>query len=240
MRTTNALWLAPGLILLWLLWRDLRVPWLVRAGLSIGLIASPALLLAQSTVSNDGTALAAGAAVTLATLRWAAGRCRMWVPLVVVVVALVLKTTNLAAVLLACAFILVRSLQQADRRQRLRNLLARPATVFVAVCAAATLVVGLGWSIIQAERATLDPLLNPQNMAMVTDHFDPFWLPGALLTVISPLRQEWIQAAMAGAIGSSAAYITSVTLLVLAVVGAVRSERAPSCARYPSQPLLQR
>ena len=114
MRATNAVWLVAALILLWLLCRDLRAPWLARTGLSIAVIASPTVLLTQSTVSNDGTALAAGAAITLATLRWTAGRCRMWVPLAIAVVALTLKTTNLAAILLACAFILVRSLQQAD------------------------------------------------------------------------------------------------------------------------------
>ena len=47
MRATNAVWLVAALILLWLLCRDLRVPWLARAGLSIALIASPTVLLTQ-------------------------------------------------------------------------------------------------------------------------------------------------------------------------------------------------
>ena len=58
---------------------------------------------------------------------------------------------------------------------------------------------------------------------MVKDHFDPLWLPGALLAVLSPLRPEWMQAVMAGVIGNSAAYLTSVALLVLAIVGGGRS-----------------
>jgi hypothetical protein len=225
MRMTNGLWLAAGLILLWVLWRDLRVPPLVRAGLSIGLIASPILLLTQSTVTNDGTALAAGAAVLLTTLRWEAGRCRMWVPLSVAFVALMLKTTNLAVVLVACAFILVRSLQQAEGvRQRWRSLFTTHNVVFVAGCAVATIVVGLGWSALQGSRETLDPLGIPQNMIMVKDQFDPSWLASGLIAVIAPLEPEWLQAAMAGVTGSSVAYVTSFALLGLAVLGAVRSE----------------
>ena len=226
MRMTNGLWLAAGLILLWVLWRDLRVPPLVRAGLSIGLIASPILLLTQSTVTNDGTALAAGAAVLLTTLRWEAGRCRMWVPLSVALVALLLKTTNLAVVLVACAFILVRSLQQAEgvRRRRWRELFTTHNTVFVAGCAVATIVVGLGWSVLQGSRATLDPLGIPQNMIMAKDQFDPSWLASGLLAVIAPLEPEWLQAAMAGVIGSWVAHLTGFALLGLAVLGASRSE----------------
>ena len=112
------LWLALGLLLLWLLWRDLAVPWLPRMGLSLGLIAAPTLLLAHSTVTNDGSAFAAGAAVTLATLRWASGRWPMWVPVAVGLVALALKVTNVAVLLMACAFVVVRALQQSGRGGR--------------------------------------------------------------------------------------------------------------------------
>jgi hypothetical protein len=193
MRTTGTLWLTLGLGLLWLLWRDLGVPWLPRVGLSLALIAAPTLLLAQSTVNNDSTALAAGAAVTLATLRWAAGRLPLWVPLLLAVVALALKVTNVAVLLMACAFVLIRRLQQSDRaRQKWRSVLTPGALAFIGVCGAATVVVALGWSAVQASRATADPMDIVQNMIMRADHFNPGWLISALPSVLSPLSPEWL------------------------------------------------
>jgi hypothetical protein len=224
MRTSGALWLAVGLALLWLLWRDLGVPWLPRVGLSLALIAAPTLLLAQSTVNNDGTALAAGAAVTVATLRWAAGRLPMWVPLVLAVVALVLKVTNVAVLLMACAFVLVRRLQQSDRaRQKWRSVLTPGVLTFIGLCGAATVAVALGWSAIQDSRATVDPMDIVQNMIMRADHFDPRWLISALPALLSPLWPEWLPSVMQGPIGSSVGHVVNAGLLLLAAVGAVRA-----------------
>jgi hypothetical protein len=226
MRTTGALWLAAGLILLWLLWRDLGVPWLARAGLSLALIAAPTLLLAQSTVTNDATALAAGAAVTLATLRWAAGRLPMWVPLGLAVVALVLKVTNVAVLLMACAFVLIRALQQSERaRQKWRSALHPRLLAFVGLCGAATFVVALGWSAIQDSRATLDPMGIPQNMVMQADGFDPWWLVTAVPSLLSPVSPDWLQSALDGRIGSTVGHVVNAGLLLLAVLGAVRAGR---------------
>jgi hypothetical protein len=225
MRSTNFLWLGAGIILLWLLLADLRIPYLTRAGLSLCLIASPALLLAQSTVTNDGTALAAGAAVTLVTLRWASGRLRMWVPIAVAVVALLLKATSLAVILMACAFVLVRSIQQSDRGQQVwRSAVTRRNAVFVGSSALATLVIAFGWSVFQESRATMDQMDILQNTAMEQADFDVSWLPGALLSVVSPLEPQWMQSAMLGVIGATAASMISGGLLALAVVGAVRSQ----------------
>jgi hypothetical protein len=224
MRMTGALWLALGLGLLWLLWRDLGVPWLPRVGLSLALIAAPTLLLAQSTVNNDSTALAAGAAVTLATLRWAAGRLPLWVPLLLAVIALALKVTNVAVLLMACAFVLVRRLQQSDRaRQKWRSVLAPGALAFIGVCAAATVVVTLGWSAVQDSRATVDPMDIVQNMIMRADHFNPGWLISALPSLLSPLSPEWLPSVMKGVIGTSVGQLVNIGLLLLAAVGAVRA-----------------
>jgi hypothetical protein len=224
MRTTGALWLAAGLILLWLLWRELGVPWLPRVGLSLALVAAPTLLLAQSTVNNDGTALAAGAAIALATVRWAAGRAPMWVPLALVVVALMLKVTNVAVLLMACTFVLIRQLQQSGRaRQKWRSMLTPRTLAFVGVCGAATFAVALGWSAIQDSRATVDPMDIVQNMVMRADHFDPGWLVSALPSLLSPLSPEWLPSVMEGVIGSSVGHVVNAGLLLLAIVGAVRA-----------------
>ena len=226
MRATGALWLVAGLVLLWLLWRDLGVAWPARVGLSLALVAAPTLLLAESTVNNDGTALAAGAAVTLATLRWSAGRLPMWVPLALAVVALVLKTTNVAVLLAVCAFVLIRRLQRADRTKGAwRAIVTTRTMMFVGVCAVATVTVALGWSAVQDSRASVDPMDIVQNMIMRADHFEAGWLLSAMPALLSPLRPEWLPSATDGAIGLTVGHVVDAGLLLLAIVGAARSRR---------------
>ena len=226
MRTTGALWLGLALVLLWLLWKDLGVPWLPRVGLSLAVIAAPTLLLAHSTVNNDGTALAAGAAVTLATVRWASGRLPMWVPIALGTVALVLKVTNVAVLLAACAFVLIRALQQSGWvRGWWRGVLAPRLLVFVGLLGAATFVVALGWAAIQGSRETIDPLDIAQNMIMETDHLEVGWVVSAAPALLTPLLPDWLQSALAGRIGSSVAHAANAGLLLLALVGAVRAAR---------------
>jgi hypothetical protein len=226
MRATGALWLVVALWLLWLLWRDLGVPWQTRAGLSLALTAAPTVMLSQSTVTNDATALAAGAALTLATLRWDRGNSRLWLPVAVAVLALLLKVTNLAVVLAMCAFILVRALQQSSSpRERWHAVLSRRNLMFVGSFGIATVLVAVGWSIVASSRATLDESLNPQNISMAVHGFDPSWLATSLLALASPLQPQFYQSVLAGAAGAMVvANLANVGLLALAVVGAARAE----------------
>jgi hypothetical protein len=226
MRLTGALWLVLALGMLWLLWRDLGVPWQTRAGLSLALTAAPIVVLSQSTVTNDATALAAGAALTLAVLRWDRGASRLWLPVAIGLVALLLKVTNLAAVLAVCAFVLVRALQRSTTtRERARALLTRRNLLLVGSLGLATVVVGVGWSIVVNARATLDESENPQNVLMAVDHFDPSWLTTSMLALTSPLQPQFYQAVLAGSAGAViVANLANIGLLALAVVGAARSE----------------
>ena len=224
MRATNYLWLVAGVLLLWMLLADLRVPWMTRAGLSLCLISAPTLLLISSTVTNDGAALAAGAAITCAVLRWSAGRLRTWVLVAIVAVALLLKATSLAIVLMACAFAVVRTVQRSTRRtQAWRDALSRRNVVLVASCVAATVLIAFGWSALQASWATLNQMVIAHNVSMSQDAFNIAWLPGAVLSVVEPLAPQWTQSVMTGTIGSTAALLVSSGLFVLAVIGAVRT-----------------
>ncbi len=225
MRATGALWLALAIALLWLLCRELGVAWQVRAALSLGLVASPVVLLTQSTVNNDTTALAAGAAVTLATLWWDARGVRLWVPAGTAVLALLFKVTSLSVLILACVYVLVRCWQRSELPGRLRwKALDRRSLAFVGVLAGATVVVSGGWTVISSMRATLDPKLIGQNVLVTVSHFDPSWLPTSLLALVSPVQPQFMQSVMQGAVGVTAASLVNVGLLVLPVVGAVRSE----------------
>ncbi|MFD2090364.1 hypothetical protein [Blastococcus deserti] len=226
MRLTGVLWLVLALWMLWLLWRDLGVPWQTRAGLSLALTAAPIVLLSQSTVTNDATALAAGAALTVAVIRWDRGTSRLWLPVTIGLVALLLKVTNLAVVLAVCAFVLVRALQHSTTtRQRVRAVLTRRNLLLVGLLGVATVVVGVGWSVVVNARATLDESENPQNVLMAVDRFDPSWLATSMLSLTSPLQPQFYQAVMTGSAGAViVANLANIGLLALAVVGAARSE----------------
>jgi hypothetical protein len=225
MRATGALWLVAALVLMWLLWRDLGVPWPMRAGLSLALVATPAVLLTQSTVTNDATALAAGAALTLATVRWDRGDSRLWLPVAIGVLALLLKVTNLAVVLSVCAFVLVRVAQRhPSPREAWPALLGRRNLLFIGSFAVATVVIAVGWSVVSSARGTLDPARNPQNVQMAVSHFDPSWLTTSILSLASPVQSQFYQSVLAGSAAAiSVANLANTGLLALAVVGAVRS-----------------
>jgi hypothetical protein len=224
MRATGALWLAAALVLMWLLWRELSVPWATRAGLGLLLVASPVVLMANSTVTNDATGLAAGAAVTLLVLRWDARRAATWFAVTVAVVALLLKTTTLLVLLMASAFVLVRCLQRADlTKQPWWQAFSRRSIVLVGGFAVASAVVGLGWSAFENARATLDPRAIPQVIVQSQAEFDPSWLASSLMKVSTPLEPQFLQSALLGTIGMGVGSLVSVAVLGLAIVGAVRS-----------------
>jgi hypothetical protein len=225
MRATGILWLVAGIVLMWLFWRELRVPWQVRAGLALILVATPSILLAHGTVTNDATGLAAGAVVMLTTLRWDQGRMKLWIPAALALVALLLKATSLVVLLAACAFVLVRHLQRATADGRKWwTPLPRGALVFVGGFALVSAVAGIGWSIVSSSRAVMDERLIPQNITMAVDRFDLAWLPMSMMSITSPLAPQFLQSALTGQAGAFIASLVNIGLLSLAVVGAVRSE----------------
>ena len=226
MRSTGILWLVGALALLWLLWRDFGVPWQARIGLSLALTAAPVVLLAQAAVTNDATALASGAALTAATLRWDRGRVGLWLPLTIAVLTVALEATSLAVVLAACAFVVVRAVQRnTSATERWRAVRSPRIMLFVGSLGIASVAVGVGWSAIAKSRATMDALLIPQNVPMAVHHFDIGWLATALPALITPLAPEFYQSVLSTT--ASAVIVGSLVhfgLLVLAIVGAVRSE----------------
>jgi hypothetical protein len=225
MRATGALWLAAALVLMWLFWRELQVPWQVRAGFALILVATPIVLLSHATVTNDATGLAAGAAVMLATIRWDQGRTRLWFPVALGLAALLLKATSLVVLLAACAYVLVRHLQRATAEGRSWwKPLPRKPLIFVGCLGLTAAVVGIGWSVVSSLRAVMPQNLIPQNITMAVDHFDVAWLPMSMMSITSPLAPQFLQEALAGEIGAFVGSLVNVGLLAFAVVGAVRSE----------------
>ena len=226
MRATGALWLVAALGLMWQLWRSLDVPWQTRAGLSLALVATPTVLLAQSTVTTAATALASGAAVVLATLRWDARRAGIWLPVATGVLALLLEATNLAVVLAGGTFVLFRARQRTAGEPPPRDRWVR-ALAFVGALAAATAVVRIGWSTVSATRADPGADVVQQPGAMPVDGFDPGWLTKSMQALVTPLQPESYQSILAEtAVPVIVANLADVGLLVAAVIAGVVSRPA--------------
>lgn len=226
MRATGALWLIVALVLMWLLSRSLGVPWQARAGLSLALSATPIVLLVQSTVTNDATALAAGSAVLLATLRWERGDAGLWLPVGVALLALLLKATNLAVLVAACAFVLIRAAQREGTvEDRLRRALSRRNLLLVASLGLLTGLVAIGWSVLSNARATVDASLFDQNANFAAYRFDPTWLVTSLMSLASPLKPQFFPSVVAeSAAAVAVANLANAGLMALAVVGAARAQ----------------
>lgn len=224
MRLTGAAWLALALVLLWVVLRDLGVGWPVRMAAGLVLTAVPSVLLTQSTVNNDATALAAGAALVLAALRWDRGRLHVaWLG-GLAVVAMLLKSTNLAVLLAVVGFVLIRAVQRrAPSTSAWRALLDRKPLISAAVVGGGIVVGGLAWTLVYPRLATVDPTTLATNLAFVHDTFQPYWLAEQIGAITSPLFPQFYDSAVSGGLAVALAQMANYGLLAVAVVGAVRA-----------------
>jgi hypothetical protein len=184
-RLVNVLWLGAGLVLLYLVLRDLRarVPARLAACLLVGLC--PTVIQHLSMVNVTATAIPAGALVVLAAVRW---EQRRWpLPLLALAAGLCigLKADNLVPVLAVCLYLLARA-AVAFRAQRAGEPLApsvvttppgvapdaadpvahgprRPRTYLLAavVTGAAALAVEIAWLAVRNAIAIGGPWSNP-------------------------------------------------------------------------------
>lgn len=225
MRLTGALWLGLAIVLMWLILRDLGVGWPVRMALGVALAAVPVVLHAHSTVNNDATALAIGAAMVLAALRWDRGRLNVAWLAALAAVAMLLKSTNLAIVLAVAVFVIARAIQRrAPGTSTWRSALGwRPLSRAAAVGVGAA-VGGAVWLLIYPRLAIADPRILPSNWTYLKDSFAPSWLAEQLAAFTSPLHPQAYDEAVAGGIAMTVANVANVGILALAVVGAVTAQ----------------
>jgi hypothetical protein len=148
----GALWLGLALVLLWRVFRALRVPDVVTVGLGALLVASPSAFWSSTYISTDAPSLAVGAALTLLVLRISRGRSGMLLFAVISVVGVLFKVQNIAAVALGALALLLWAVGAAltgdgpDGRGRrvARALVSRPVVTAVGSVVAAVLAQG-GW-----------------------------------------------------------------------------------------------
>jgi len=168
-RLIGAMWLAIFTVCMWFLMDDFEIPLLARATVIVLVLTAPTVLHASSTIQPDGTALAAGAAMVLATLRWEQGRWHWIVPALVGVAAVSLKVTNGLVVGLCVLYLILRYVE--DRLEERREaapdpeggqsapgqspdvepgtIAVRTRVVNVAFIVGAVVVAALAWSVLQ-------------------------------------------------------------------------------------------
>jgi hypothetical protein len=107
-RLVGILWLGLGLLIIWIIGKELGVATLPLALVIASVGAAPTLLHASATVSNDATGLVAGGLLAWVTLRWEKGSSPLWLLGLVSFLALALKTTNGLAVGLCALYLFIR------------------------------------------------------------------------------------------------------------------------------------
>jgi hypothetical protein len=223
MRMTSGLWFLVALAFLWALLGELGVPRIVRLACGLALIAVPTVLLSQSIVNNDSTALAAGAALTWLAVRWDRGRAALWWVGLAAVVAVLLKATNIGSVAAVILFVAIRAFQRGEWRGGLRAALSRRWVRFALVVGAAGAVAGAGWGAVPGKLAAVDPRVIPQAIMFHQDSFQLVWLFESLDMLVTPLRPEFGTSAMDGTVAGSIAALANIGLMVLFGYGPVAS-----------------
>jgi hypothetical protein len=227
MRSSGFLWVTLGVLAGWALFSALRLPVVLRVAGCLLFLSSPTVVLAFGTVTNDATAIPVGAAVAWAVVRWDQGRSGVWLPALLSVVGVLLKTTNVGVVGMAVLFVCFRAWQRRSDAGTAPRAVIRRSAVFVAVVAGASAVVALGWAAVAASTATISASEVPQNAGVVVPSLEPETLFQALPTFVLPLEPAFPEP-LRGPVLESVGSLVSVGLLVLFVLGA--RSRAPQIA----------
>lgn len=182
-RLADMLWVGAGLAMMWEVGRRLGIPLLLRNAGVVVVATSEPVLYTAATVTNDATAVLAGAAVLLATLRWESKRHGLAMLALAAGAAVLLKNTNAIAVLGAMLYLVARWLQREPGSLGNR----RPHSYLAAIASLSlgSLSVMIGWL-----------LLRPSSGAFVEPAFQQFAEtsvgPGDVLAqslaLVTPLR----------------------------------------------------
>ena len=172
-RLVGAVWLAAGLVLLYLLMRRLGVPAPLALGLNLLVLATPAVFWADTYLSTDAPGLAVGAGVGLLALLVGQKKISVWWLVLASGLSVLLKVQHLAPVALVGLALIAYRLQQrfVERRGQAHGL-HRP---FVSLLGDRTIVIALlslvagviaqaGWLVVRSALAV--PARGPAAVAL--------------------------------------------------------------------------
>jgi hypothetical protein len=224
MRSSGILWVVTAMVLMWAMLNALQLSRVQRVTGCLLALSSPTVVLAFGTVTNDATALAVGAAVTWAVVRWDQGRVPVWLLALLCAVGVLLKATNVGVVGLAVLYVATRTWQRHRAKGSAPGRSWNRGLAVVATIAVGTGVAAVGWTLIQKGMARISPSDVPQNLAHLAPSFDLSWLFEALPTFLTPLAPAFPQP-LRGAVVVSVGSLVSVVLVVLFALGAAARHR---------------
>jgi hypothetical protein len=139
-RLMGVFWLVGGLVVLWLLLRELRVRPLVAAAIGLFVVCIPSVFYFSAVVNNDAAALMVGSGVAWVGLRFVRGTSPLWLFALVCALAQGVKYTNIVVIGIVVATILTLAyLRRSDPAERKRLLVGAAAAI------GAALVVTVAW-----------------------------------------------------------------------------------------------
>ncbi len=226
-------WALGAVVLLWMLFAELRAGLIARAALIVLVVSAPTILHATATVNPDGSAVAIGAAILWAVLRWERNALSAWVPVGLAALAAGTKVTNLVGVAVVVVYLGLALLS--ERRLTVPVVPgSRPTWWFslaprlrlILEMMAAVAAISVVWFAAQRFLQVLDPAEIPMVARFAVDDFPVAQLAGAWHQTVSPLQGPYL----APFLRTDAMVVTSgfVDLLVMAgaVAGAVLARRA--------------
>ena len=253
-RLMGALWLGAALVLLWMIFDELRVRVAARLPVLLLVACAPTVLHAAATVNPDGSALAIGAAALLVVLRWESGRARPWLLAVVGVAAILTKVNNVMAVGVAVLYLALRWYQQratepgtdpspddsgrqaggdqlaADRPTDGPSRSGRATVVAITTLAVSVAVVGGAWMLFSSVNARVDADEIPMTQRFLVDSVSVDQVVDSLPVGLTPLRDAYIPAVVATPLTRAGALLGD-RLLLIGVVASLIVSRPRSRER---------
>jgi hypothetical protein len=182
-RLVNVVWFGGGLVLLYLLLRELGARVSARLAVCLLIALTPVMIQHMSVVSVTATAFPAAALLTLAAVRWERRRALPVALVAAAVLCVALKADNLVPVLAVCGYLLVRAVVL--RREGL----ARRYVAVAAAVALAAVVTEVVWLAVRQAVALGGSLSNPGTVIFYRTELRPDDLVSQLFVLALPLGQ---------------------------------------------------
>jgi hypothetical protein len=185
-RLMGIVWLDGAVVLIWLLLAEFCVSYAARCVLILLTLTTQVVLHMSSIVNPDAAALAAGAAILLAVVRWERGAMHWLVPGAMAAIAVLLKSSFATAAGVCVLYVLIRLVQ---RRHDARQGPTRTEYLRVLIGISAGLIVASGaWVIAQNALAHVPATQTPQVKRFKVDSFPFRELRGQLFAGVTPIQ----------------------------------------------------
>lgn len=169
-RLVGALWLMAGTAVLWSLLGAFGVAWRRRVAPIALMVTAPAVLYSSSVVTNDATAVLAGAAVLLTAVKWQDRSLPGWVVVAVALAGVLFKLTNLIGVGVAVGYLLMQAVgasRAGGRKAGGRT--ARAHLLLGAAVVGGVAAGGLAWVVVHSALAEAGEFANPMSQRFRVD-----------------------------------------------------------------------